>query len=307
MNRRHFLGQLVLGSATLAYHAPLEARQNKGGLTVKFVGMMGYITRSDKSMLVALPGQHAMGHYGHVPFVMARADSAIADVLGMVPMPGVVPGAFDMKLEAVTPGSFAFRCLDGIDLDIRSITGEVAVTNRADQIAQMQKIAPGKRLRGNLRRWAQATITVQGGSLQNSAAHPDAGKVWSFGDYKQTLTDATLYRTPGATIRLDAGSEVRRFTATANRTEELWVVSAVGARADIPNPKRLEHAHLLFEYFANASPITPTCDDAEGRFTGPTELPCASTAVASRLGGYTAAAPPFSEVCPGGGWCEPCE
>ena len=227
--------------------------------------MMGYVSRSDQSLLVALPGAHRMGHYSHVPFLMARAGSAIANALGLTAMPGVVAGAFDMSLADAPADAFVFRCLDGVDLDVTSSDGSRAVDHRASQLAQMQAIAPGKRLRTNLARWAQSTVSVEGGVLENSAAHPDAGRVWSFGNHHQQLTDATLYSASSATVRLHVGSRVATFAAGQSTAAELWVVSAAAPRTDVPNPKRLEHGHLLFEYFADAEPVTPTCEEAEGR------------------------------------------
>lgn len=301
MNRRRFLGQVVLGStAASLVHRPLTAR-TAGGLRIKFVGMMGYVTRSDQSLLIALPGESLMGQYTHVPFLMARAGSAVAKGLGLTAMPGVVAGAFDMELADAPADAFVFRCIDGADLEVTSPYRSRKVDNRATQLAQMQAIVPGKRLRSNLRRWAQATVSIEGGILENSAAHPDAGKVWSFGDYKQQLTDATIYSIASATIRLTVGSRVLSFVADTD-IADLWVVSSAGPRTDVPNPKRLEHSHLLFEYFADAAPVTATCEEAEGRITLATELPCAST-VASTTGHAARMAPPFTDLCPGGLWC----
>jgi hypothetical protein len=301
VNRRHFVGQVVLGSAVASFARPRLDAQTTGGLRIKFVGMMGYITRSDQSLLIALPGEHKMGHFSHVPFLMARTGSRIAKALGLTPMPGVVAGAFDIELADTQADAFVFRCLDGCDLEVRAQSGETGVQNRATYIAQMQAIRPGKRLRHNLRRWAQSTITVQGGTLVNSAAHPDAGKVWSFGNYQQRLTDATLYGCSAGTVRLDSGARVSSFTSVGSAADELWVVSAAAPRTDAPNPKRLEHGQLLFEYFADAESITPTCDEAQGRITLATDMPCA---LGSASMGHAAAtaAPPFSDLCPGGSW-----
>jgi hypothetical protein len=238
---------------------------------------------------------------------MARSGSAIAGALAMTPMPGVAAGAFDMSLVDAPSDAFVYRCLDGCDLEIASASNAIAVDNRATQVAQMQAIAPGKRLRSNLRRWAQATVTVQGGSLDNSAAHPDAGKIWSFGRYRQALTDATLYRSHSASVRLMVGAEVLRFDAPATADAQLWVVSAAGPRTEPPNPKRLEHGRILFEYFADATAVVPTCEEAEGRITLATELPCATPSIASRHGGVAVMAPPYTEFCPGGGWCDWCD
>ncbi len=305
MNRRHFLGQVVLGSAAVSTlgRSTVVARQTTG-LAVKFVGMMGYIARTDGSIFVALPGHHPMGHYAHVPFLMARTGSAIASALGMTAMPGVVPGAFDDRLVDAPAGSFMFRCLEGCDIEIDTATGVGAVANRATHLAQMYTITGGKRLRNDVRRWAPATVTLRGGRLDNSAAHPDAGKIWSFGLHQQPLTDATVYTTAEATLRLAIGSSVQTFDSAGAGGGELWVVSSAGPRSDAPNPKRLEHGAILFQYFADAEAITATCEEAEGRLTQASDLPCSVSSASTRGGVFARTAPPYSDLCYGGGWCE---
>jgi hypothetical protein len=307
VNRRHFLGQVVLGSAAVSSFVPqLDANaQSAGTVAIKFVGMMGYVTRSDRSILVALPGHHPMGHYPHVPFLMARTGSAVANALGLTSMPGVVAGAFDDRLADAPAGAFVFRCLEGCDIDIDA--GGGAVDNRATQLAQMYKIAPGKRLRNDLRRWSNSTVILRGGRLDNSAAHPDAGKMWSFGAHQQALTDATMFSASGATVRLVAGTTVSAYTVNSDETAELWVVSSAGPRTDVADPKRLDHGAILFQYFADAEPVTATCESAEGRITLATDLPCApsSASLSASVGARTS--PPYLDLCYGGGWCEPCE
>ena len=54
-------------------------------------------------------------------------------------------------------------------------------------------------------------------------SHPDAGKIWSFGNYKQAITDATLYRSEQASVRLIVGSQVLGYTADATTDGQLWV------------------------------------------------------------------------------------
>jgi hypothetical protein len=264
---------------------------------------MLYVTRSDGSLMVALPGGHSLGHYNHVPFLMAPQNSAIADALGMTPQPGVVPGAFDARLVDAPAGAFAFCCLEGLDVEIVAAQAGVAVDHRADQLAQMHHITKGKRLRKDVRRWSLSTVSVRGGQLDNAAAHPDAGKIWTFGEVSQPLTDATRYRAGAATVRVYSGASVATFVAGASSASELWVVSAAGPRLDTPDPKRLEHASMLFEFFSGATTVVPTCADAEGRITLATDLPCGGTMFASAAGGAARTAPPFSELCPGGGGC----
>jgi hypothetical protein len=266
--------------------------------------MMGYITRTDRSIVVAMPGLDAMGHFPHVPFLMARTGSAVANALGMTSMPNVAPAAFDDKLVDAPAGAFVFRCLDGCDIEIDTGTGPV--DNHATQLAQMYQIAKGKRLRNDVRRWSNATVTLRGGRLDNSSAHPDAGKVWSFGTHQQQLTDATLYTATAAAVRLAAGSTVHSYAAGAGETGELWVVSSAGPRTDVPNPKRLDHGAILFQYFADAEAVAPTCEQAEGRITIATDLPCSTSSASSRTAAVTRSAPPYVDMCYGGGWCDSC-
>jgi hypothetical protein len=304
VDRRHFLGQVVLGTAIAPSLSslPTANAQTNGVLQIKFVGMMGYITRTDRSMLIAMPGHHPMGHYGHVPFLMARTGTPIANALGMTPMPAVVPGAFDDRLANEPAGAFVFRCLEGCDIDVE---GGGAVDHRATQLAQMLQIAKGKRLRNDIRRWSNATVTLRGGRLDNSAAHPDAGKVWSFGSHKQALTDATLYTSSNAAVRLASGASVSVYRPAAGETSHLWVVSSAGPRMDLIDPKRLVHSEVLFQFFADAEPVVATCEEAEGRITMATELPC-TTESASAVTRVTRSMPPYVDMCPGGGWCDDC-
>jgi hypothetical protein len=297
VNRRHFLGQVAFGSVILASHVrnPLTAAERSGGFTVRFVGMMGFVERTDRSLMVALPGHPRMGHYSHASFLMARRGSAIASALGLAPMPGVVAGAFDQELANNRPEDFVFRCLDHTDIEIGSRTGTMAVDNQATQLAHMDRIAPGKGLRGNLRQWSQATVSLQGGRLVDAAAHPDAGKVWTFGSYSQRLTDAVSYHSSDARIRLGSGAEVRTFSNERDHAE-LWVVSAAAAGAEAADPRRLEHGALVFEYLSDATPVTAYCAEAVGRAVA-TELPCTAPSVASLSGGVARAMPPFYELC----------
>ena len=57
----------------------------------------------------------------------------------------------------------------------------------------MNRIAPSKRVRGNVEKWASSTVSLRGGRIENSEGHPDAHKVWTFGSYKQRLTDAVNF------------------------------------------------------------------------------------------------------------------
>jgi hypothetical protein len=298
VNRRHFLGQFAFGSAVLASHVrtPLTAAEHSGGLTVRFVGMMGFVERSDRSLLAALPGHPRVGHYAHASFLMAKRGSPIADALGLTRMPGVVAGAFDHNLANSNADEFVYRCLDHTDINIVSGDGSNVVDNQANQLAQMSRIAPGTSLRSNLRQWSHATVSLQGGRLVNAAAHPDAGKVWTFGTYAQRLTDAATYQSPAASIRLGVGSELRTFAASDGQASELWVVSAAAPGSETSDPRTLEHGAVVFDYLSDATPITAFCAEAEGRAVS-TELPCGAPSIASLSGGAARTMPPYVELC----------
>ena len=104
--------------------------------------MMTFVERTDRSFLVATPGQHGLHHMVHAPFLMARANTPIARALGMKPAPRVVPAAFDTELEGARPVDFVYRNLENTSIDI--VGGpQDAVTNHASQMAHLHKIAPG--------------------------------------------------------------------------------------------------------------------------------------------------------------------
>src|SRR5688572_30931056 len=99
MNRRDFVSRVALGAAGACTNFPKPASAvPNAGLKVRFVGMMTFVERTDRSFLVATPGQHGMHHMVHVPFLMARANTPIARALHMTPAPRVVPAAFDTEL-----------------------------------------------------------------------------------------------------------------------------------------------------------------------------------------------------------------
>ena len=144
---------------------------------MRFVGMMTFIERADRSFLVATPGQHAMHHMTHTPFLMARAGSAIAKAFDMKPVAGRRAGGVRHGADrhAARPISF-IAALGNTSLDIVSGTqrGRRRTTRRRWRM--MNRIAPGKRVRGNVEKWASSTISLRGGRLENSSAHPDAGQ-----------------------------------------------------------------------------------------------------------------------------------
>jgi hypothetical protein len=298
MNRRQFVSRVSLGAAAACTLArPSFAAPSTGQATVRFVGMMGFIERQDHSYLVATPGQHH--HMNHVPFLMARAGSPIAKALQFVPQPGVVPEAFDTTLAGTRPEDFVFRSLSNTALDI--VTGaKDAVAMEANQLAQMNRIAPGKRVRGNIAQWASSTISLRGGRIENSAAHPDAGRVWQFADYTQRLTDAVNYKSePGAatTIRLSTVRDALTHVIPDGHQEDLWIFSAAAMDAREGSPTRIVHSDLVFDYLVDAPPVIAECPTATGRTIPDTEVPFAGPTSASAGIVASRMSPPDTWLC----------
>ena len=300
MNRRQFVSRVSLGAAaacTPLAHSSLAAAPS-GQVNVRFVGMMTFMERADRSFLVATPGHHAFHHMTHTPFLMARKGSAIAKALGMVAVPGVIPAAFDTSLVGSNPAEFVFLNLDNTAVDI--VSGiDPSVINDAHEMALLNQIAPGKRVRGNVEKWAASTISLRGGRIEDSSGHPDAGKVWAFGNYKQRLTDAVNFKNSvgATTIRLTSAVDVRSFTAPAGEATELWVFSAAEPNGGI-EPTMLEHSEVLFDYLVDAKVIMATCPEATGRKVPDTELPFAKgTSASMGILASRTMSPPLSEFC----------
>lgn len=301
MNRRHFVSRVSLGVAaacTPLAHSSLAAAPS-GQVNVRFVGMMTFMERADRSFLVATPGHHAFRHMTHTPFLMARKGSAVAQSLGMIAVPGVIPAAFDTALIGSNPADFVFLNLENTAVDIIS-GADTKVANEAHEMAILNEIAPGKRVRGNIEKWAASTISLRGGRIEDSSGHPDAGKIWAFGNYKQRLTDAVNFKNAvgsSTTIRLTSADNARSYTARAGESTELWVFSAAEPNGGV-EPTQLEHSEVLFDYLVDATPIIATCPDATGRKVPDTELPFAMGTSASMgvVAGRTMS-PPLSEFC----------
>ena len=302
MNRRDFVSRAVLGGAAAAcagFRSEAYAAPASGPLTLRFIGMMGFIERSDRSFLVATPGQ-THHHLMHVPFLMARAGSPVASALEMRPVPGVVPAAFDTELIGTVPHTFVYRSLANTAVEVVSGATD-RVINEATHMAQLQDIAPGKRVRGNLEKWAGSTVSLRGGRLENSSAHPDAGKMWSFGGYRQRLTDAVNYRSAtglATSVRLTCATEVKSVTIPAGAATDLWVISSADLGDRMNEPMKLVHSELLFDYLVDAKPVFAECADATGREVPKTALPFATPTTASMgVLGREATAPPLTDLC----------
>jgi hypothetical protein len=302
MNRRDFVGRVVLGGAAAACTNLSEsalAAPPSGQLDIRFIGMMGFIERRDQSFLVATPGD-THHHLAHVPFLMARAGSKIARALDMRPVPGVIPAAFDTQLENSLPGEFVYRSLVNTSIEVIS-GGAEAVVNHATQMAHLGSIAPGKRVRGNIERWASSTVSLRGGRIENSSAHPDAGKLWSFGSYRQRLTDAvSFHNTAGAsaTLRLTSGADAVTVAVASGEAAELWVISSADQADRVNNPNKLIHSELAFDYLVGAKAVVAECAEATGREVPPTRLPFTRPTTASAgLVGREAGMPPLTEFC----------
>lgn len=301
MNRRVFVSRVALGAAAACTNVAgtAFAAPGSGAFKLRFIGLMGFVERNDRSFLVATPGE---SHHQavHIPFLMARKDSPLARAFGMTAAPRVVPAAFDTELEGTRPGDFVYRSLANSSIEVVSGTTD-RVINEATQMAHLASIAPGKRLRGNLERWATSTISLRGGRIENSSAHPDAGKVWSFGNHRQVLTDAVNYRNlPGSTttIRLTSGADVRTVTLDASQAAELWMISSAAMDQRMNDPMRLVHSELLFEFLVDAKPVLATCPTATGREVPPTELPFATpTSASTGIIASEAVVPPLVEFC----------
>jgi hypothetical protein len=302
MNRRDFVSRVVLGGAVAACTNPSEsayAAPASGSFKMRFIGLMGFVERKDRSFLVATPGD-AHHHAIHVPFLMARRDSPLANAFGMTPARGVVPAAFDTELVGSRPADFVYRSLENTTIEVISGTTD-RVVNEATQMAHLHQIAPGKRLRGNLEKWASSTISLRGGRIENSSAHPDAGKEWSFGSHRQLLTDAVNYRNlprTSTTVRLTSGTEVQTVTVDAAQAAELWMISSAAMDERMNDPMALVHSEVLFNFLVDATPVIAKCADATGREVPPTTLPFVkpTSASAGRIVGE-AEMPPFTDLC----------
>jgi hypothetical protein len=155
-------------------------------------------------------------------------------------------------------------------------------------------------VRGNVEKWASSTVSLRGGKIENSEGHPDAHKVWTFGNYKQKLTDAINFSAVDSStaIRLTSGTDACTFTAPAGELAELWVISAAQPGTAEGEPTMLEHSQVLFDYFVDATPVVATCAEATGRITPHTELPYfPATSASNGIVASSSVVPPWMEIC----------
>ena len=301
MNRRDFVSRVALGAAAACtnFGGSVYAAPPSRGLKLRFVGMMAFVERTDRSFLVATPGE-SHHHAAHIPFLMARKDSIFAESLGMGPAVGVIPEAFDTELVGTRPSDFVYRSLENTSIEVLSGASD-RVINEATQMAQLHRIARGKRVRGNLEKWATSVVSLRGGLIQNSAAHPDAGKLWSFGAHRQQLTDAVNDLSAPSmttTLRLTNAADVSTVTIRPGEAAALTLVSAAAFDSRMNDPAKLIHSELLFEYLVDAQAVIAECAEATGREVPPTALPFAKPTTASMGAvGRDAAFPPMTDFC----------
>lgn len=297
MNRRAFVGSLATAATALAWRAhPRAHRVDKPNVVIHFVGMFGFIRRSDGSLIAATPGPSSMSHVEHASFVMARKGSAAASVFALSPYPGVVPAAFDPRLQNGT--DFVFACTRNMALEV-SRAPHATVVDVPGELAQMRRISPGKNVRGDVMKWAEMTFALQDGQLINETVHPDADKRWQFGTHTQLLTDAVRYESSNANLRVLRGTEVRTIHPTTAEPLEFWVVSAprvtAGGRAS--DPTKLTHGAALFEFLVDAEPIIGVCPEARGGAVRESNVPCNEPRMASTGGVAMPPTPFWPEFC----------
>ena len=212
MNRRQFVSRVSLGAAaactTFAKPSLAAASGTSGRVNVRFVGMMTFVERSDRSFLVATPGQHAMDHMTHVPFLMARAGSAAAKALGMVRAPGVVPAAFDTELVNTNPDEFVYRNLDNTSIEV--IAGQ---RRRRDEPGVTDGPAPEDRA-GQARSRQHRTVGLD----HRRPSRRQNRKLSRASRRGQGLVVRRLFTAPHGRRQLPLGRSRRRFASPAERT-----------------------------------------------------------------------------------------
>ena len=83
----------------------------------------------------------------------------------MAPAPGVSRLHSTPNSKARVLSDFVYRSLDNTSIEVLSGTSD-RVVNEATQMAHLHSIAPGKRVRGNIEKWAASTISLRGGQTR---------------------------------------------------------------------------------------------------------------------------------------------
>ena len=218
--------------------------------------MMTFVERADRSFLVATPGQHAMHHMTHTPFLMARAGSPIAKAFDMKPAAGVVPAAFDTSLDRHAVRASSCIATSTTPHSTSCPASSDAVTNHADEMALMNRIAPGQ-ARPRQRREVGVVDGVAARRQDRKLRGPpgraqgvDVRQLPAAADRRRQLPAATAAAT---TIRLTSAAEAATFTRRPARRAELWVISAAAAwRIGRRTRRGSNTREVLFEYLVDA-------------------------------------------------------
>ena len=240
MNRRAFVSRVTLGGVAAActgFGRPAQAAPASKQVNVRFVGMMTFVERADRSFLVATPGRH---HAPHDARAVPDGTRGLADREGVRAWrrsPASSRRRSTPRSRARSPADFVYRNLEqhrardhvrigGRGRQRSQRDGAVATASRrASACAATSRSGPRQRSR-----------CVAAGSKTRRPSGCRQGVVVR--NYQQRLTDAVNYRNiDGATttIRLTQRTDVRSVTIGAERSRELWVISA--ARSGQPDER----------------------------------------------------------------------
>ena len=195
MKRRDFVGRVVLGGAAAActnFGSPAHAAPASGAFKFRFIGLMGFVERKDRSFLVATPGQATSSCHAH-PVPNGAHGLAVCEGVRHGPSVWRIPAAFDKELEGSRPADFVYRSLDNTSIEVLSGSTD-RVVNEATQMAHLHSIAPGKRVRGNIEKWASSTISLRGGRDRKFLGSSGRRQVMVVRGHRQQLTDAVNYQ-----------------------------------------------------------------------------------------------------------------
>ena len=200
MNRRDFVSRVALGGAAAActsFGGPAHAAPASGAFKFRFIGLMAFVERDDRSFLVATPGQshHHMTHIA-VPDGAHRTRRFAK--------------AFDMKSGAAawfrrrsTPSSmarvrrdFVYRSLDNTSIEVRlgcqRPRGERSRRRWRTCTASRRASACAATSR-NGRCPRSRCVAASSKTLRPTRTPASCGRS---GNHRQQLTDAVNYRNP---------------------------------------------------------------------------------------------------------------